>query len=780
VALLITYGALALFFAVVVLILQRSYVADRNFTDFAVAGRSFGGFFQAMAFFNTYQPGFVFLGSFGFIVKTGVVGMGISTLLAPVVMYLMADRVWTWGAKYDLRTQPDLMALRYDSKHVRLVAALVGIFGLFPWMVLGMQSLGAVFFALSLGHLSFTASVVLGVVVMTIRQIWTIRMGMRGIVISDLFQGVVAYLFGSALTIGLIVWLYAGGASLAALPAERFQIPGPETDSSLLFLSLTLLPLLCSLCWPDLFVRLYTGSGVASVKRSSAYCAPIALVFVSSLGFLALLASGRPDVAANPDAAWFTLALAAGGPLLLAMAGVVVFAASMGNIDATVQSIGAQIANDVIGAVRPDREAMNERGLMLTSQISMAAITLLSATIACLPLPALFTIALFAFQIMVQLSVPLYFGIFSKFGNQHGAAGGMLAGIATVCALQLAWPIGVPWAFGLTTGALGLAVNLIVFIAAGFLIRRTEDEQARLDALFENVGSPRRSSARNNSAPQLVRKLNLVEDMNLKDMPDAVGCWLDRVARDQLIAWPRRGPLLHWLIFTGATIFAFVLLWHYGLIRQMIVSDRTHISSLIILLYIGASLHCLWRTVAISREDDAARQAAELVATDGRHLTFDDRGPTAEPMLPNGLVTSHIRNLATKARTQGSTRLDQTLLLRGLAGQLRGSNHFGSFASDTLMKLGLLGTIVGFIMMLAPIAGLDADNRGALKSSMTMMSDGMAVAMYTTLAGLVGSILIKIQYYMLDDATSRLFNFAVGMTEVHVVSALERQSATNR
>ena len=68
-ALIITYGALALFFAIVVLILQRSYVDDRNFTDFAVAGRSFGGFFQAMAFFNTYQPGYVFLGSFGFIVK---------------------------------------------------------------------------------------------------------------------------------------------------------------------------------------------------------------------------------------------------------------------------------------------------------------------------------------------------------------------------------------------------------------------------------------------------------------------------------------------------------------------------------------------------------------------------------------------------------------------------------------------------------------------------------------------------------------------------------------
>jgi SSS family solute:Na+ symporter len=350
--LLVTYGALAVFFAVVVAILQRSYVADRDFSDFTVAGRSFGGFYQAMAFLNTGLPGFMYLGAFGFIVRAGVLGIGISTLLATIVMYLMADRVWTWGATHELRTQPDLMALRYDSRAVRIVSALLGIFGLMPWMVLGMQALGAVFYALSLGHLSFATSVVLGVTVMALRQVWTIRMGMRGIIISDLFQGIVAYFLGSALIIGLIAWLYSTGATLDQLPAEKFMLPGPDSPRPLLFFSLTLLPLLAFLCWPDLFIRLYTGSGVESVKRSSAYCGPIALVFLMSLAYLALLASGRADVAANPDAGWFTLALAAGGPPLVALAGVTVFAASMGNIDATVQSIGAQVANDVIGPVR--------------------------------------------------------------------------------------------------------------------------------------------------------------------------------------------------------------------------------------------------------------------------------------------------------------------------------------------------------------------------------------------------------------------------------------------
>jgi hypothetical protein len=227
------------------------------------------------------------------------------------------------------------------------------------------------------------------------------------------------------------------------------------------------------------------------------------------------------------------------------------------------------------------------------------------------------------------------------------------------------------------------------------------------------------------------------------------------------------------MIFTGLCVFAGVLLWHYGLIRLMLASDRTYISAIIGLLYIGASLHCLWRTLAIAREGDVGRDAALILAKPDAVLSVAATSSERGALTP-GLVADHIRNLVVKAETQGSGRVDQTLLLRSLADRLRGSNGFGAFASDTLMKLGLLGTIIGFIVMLAPIAGLDATDRAMMKSSMGLMSDGMAIAMYTTLAGLVGSILLKIQYYMLDAATARVFSQTVTLTETRVVPALER------
>jgi MotA/TolQ/ExbB proton channel family len=238
---------------------------------------------------------------------------------------------------------------------------------------------------------------------------------------------------------------------------------------------------------------------------------------------------------------------------------------------------------------------------------------------------------------------------------------------------------------------------------------------------------------------------------------------------------PGGDPLFPWLIFTGVSLFAFVLLWYFGLIERMVAGDRTYISSIIGLLYVASSLHCLWRILIISREGEAALRTARAVVQDGGLV---NRAPFngKESRLP-GLVGVHIRDLVTKAALQGGERLDQMLLLRVLADRLRGSNQLGGFASDTLMKLGLLGTIIGFIMMLAPIGGLDPENREAVRSSMSLMSGGMAVAMYTTLAGLAASILLKVQYSLLDSATAKIFAFAVDLTEVYVVSALERPAA---
>ena len=63
-------------------------------------------------------------------------------------------------------------------------------------------------------------------------------------------------------------------------------------------------------------------------------------------------------------------------------------------------------------------------------------------------------------------------------------------------------------------------------------------------------------------------------------------------------------------------------------------------------------------------------------------------------------------------------------------------NH-GWFAADSVLKSAFLGTIIGFILMLAPIGELTSFDAASLQSALAAMSAGMAVALYTTLAGLI-------------------------------------------
>ena len=52
--------------------------------------------------------------------------------------------------------------------------------------------------------------------------------------------------------------------------------------------------------------------------------------------------------------------------------------------------------------------------------------------------------------------------------------------------------------------------------------------------------------------------------------------------------------------------------------------------------------------------------------------------------------------------------------------------------SDVLLKLGLTGTVVGFILMLLPIGEMKDFDPEKIQPLLSSMSGGMAVALYTT------------------------------------------------
>lgn len=79
------------------------------------------------------------------------------------------------------------------------------------------------------------------------------------------------------------------------------------------------------------------------------------------------------------------------------------------------------------------------------------------------------------------------------------------------------------------------------------------------------------------------------------------------------------------------------------------------------------------------------------------------------------------------------------------------------FASDLFLSLGMIGTVIGFIYMLSVSFGsISMANTTALRVALQTMGTGMSTALYTTAAGLVCSLLLKLQLYPISNYLDKL------------------------
>ena len=79
------------------------------------------------------------------------------------------------------------------------------------------------------------------------------------------------------------------------------------------------------------------------------------------------------------------------------------------------------------------------------------------------------------------------------------------------------------------------------------------------------------------------------------------------------------------------------------------------------------------------------------------------------------------------------------------------STEIGWFVAESCLALGMIGTVIGFLYMLGQtFVGIDVTNASTLQNALMIMAQGMSTALYTTLIGLISSLLIKIQLVNLE------------------------------
>lgn len=232
--------------------------------------------------------------------------------------------------------------------------------------------------------------------------------------------------------------------------------------------------------------------------------------------------------------------------------------------------------------------------------------------------------------------------------------------------------------------------------------------------------------------------------------------------------------LLLWLLFTGVLLFALFVTWQQGFFHMLYETDRSNISMAITLIYILVTIHCARRIQVVSSEHNAARQFDSMIREQAPAI-FKHQPDTSSAIwqLQSGsLMEEYIADLRQKLGAHASA--DETSsreLLEVYSEKLKGPQEIGWFATDIMLKLGLLGTIIGFIMMLSSVANVTDFDVSTMQNILQLMSSGMGTALYTTMTGLVCSMLAAAQYHMLERSTDEILGLMQHLTEVHLVPA---------
>ena len=110
-----------------------------------------------------------------------------------------------------------------------------------------------------------------------------------------------------------------------------------------------------------------------------------------------------------------------------------------------------------------------------------------------------------------------------------------------------------------------------------------------------------------------------------------------------------------------------------------------------------------------------------------------------------------------------SRAISASALKMKLMSRIGSIRHIG----NSLVFLGLLGTVIGFIMALSGVDAQAAGDVDAIGPMVTTLIDGMSVALYTTLVGAVLNIWLMVNYRLLESGTVTLLTAIVDLGERH-------------
>ena len=221
---------------------------------------------------------------------------------------------------------------------------------------------------------------------------------------------------------------------------------------------------------------------------------------------------------------------------------------------------------------------------------------------------------------------------------------------------------------------------------------------------------------------------------------------------------------LIWLLLLSMTVFALVVSWNEGYLFMLSVTDKSRVSLLIAALFAIGTIHCAARSLYLSRQllvfSSLQNQSSGTLSTqaDGSVTLGNYTFPAAS------LAGQFLRN-QNQSSGNNSTGSQDGTGVDLLIAKTKSNHDIGWHLVDVLLKLGLIGTIVGFILMLGSVANTESLDVESMQTVLKQMSSGMGTALFTTLVGMTCSIILGLQYLFLDKASDLLIERTIELSE---------------
>jgi len=178
----------------------------------------------------------------------------------------------------------------------------------------------------------------------------------------------------------------------------------------------------------------------------------------------------------------------------------------------------------------------------------------------------------------------------------------------------------------------------------------------------------------------------------------------------------------------------------HGLVARVFTADTTGLSLIIFAVFLAGLVLCGWKIIRTSRELNRVRDFDPLEASKASDYLAKLRGCPGEG----------------RAILAGALRLKLShgvTVVRHIAG--------------SLVLLGLIGTVIGFVIALSGVDPANASDIDSVGPMISTLISGMSTALYTTLVGSILNVWLMANYQILIGGTVKLITAIQEFGERH-------------